>query len=146
MSYRHEDVNDFGQAINVIREVDLSSRTEQTVGMYRRAGIDGESTGARKIWMGRVSADPGMVSDPHHHAEAETAGYVLSGLARIYYGVRYSKYVEVGPGEMIFVPSDLAHIEVNPSRSETLEFLTTRSPDNIVVNLDDLPEGWTPFE
>ena len=70
----------------VIRAKDATSVTGQTSGMERFAGVAGSTTGAEHIWMGRVVGPPGMNSGPHHHGDAESAIYVVSGHARLFYG------------------------------------------------------------
>lgn len=121
-------------SIRLVRSGDASADTSQTAGMARRSGVD-SSIGATKLWMGRVTGLPGMNSGPHHHGDAETGGYVLSGKCRIYYGTDYKEFVECLPGDFVFVPAFLPHIEENPSSDEPVEFVTARSPKNIVVNL-----------
>jgi uncharacterized RmlC-like cupin family protein len=79
-----------------------------------------------------------MRSVPHHHGEAETAGFVMSGRARIYFGEDYEEYVDMERGDFCYVPAYLPHIEANLSDTEPLVFLTCRTPDNIVVNLEDV--------
>lgn len=80
---------------------------------------------------------PVRFSDPHHHGEAETGGYVFKGRAFIRFGERYENLVIVEEGDFVYVPPFVPHIEGNLSRSEELIWLTTRTPDNIVVNLTD---------
>jgi len=104
--------------------------------MTRRSGIDVNSTGARRIWMGLVTGPPGMKSAPHTHDEAETAVYILRGHCRVYFGEGFQKYADAGPGDFVFVPAHTPHIEANLSDDEPAEFIVARSPDNIVTNLD----------
>lgn len=124
-----------GGAVRVVRRSEASDQTSQTPGMARRSGVDAATSGATRIWMGRVTGLPGMDSGPHHHGASETAGYILSGRCRIYYGDGYSQYVDCEPGDFVFVPAYLPHIEVNLSQDEPIEFVTARSPDNTVINL-----------
>ena len=124
-----------GKQVRVIRAGEDSEQTAQSAGMTRRSGIDGNSTGAERLWMGRVTGPPGMRTVPHHHGEAETAAYVLSGRCRVYYGEGLQEYVDAGPGDLIYVPADTPHIEANLSEDEPAEFIVARSPSNIVVNL-----------
>jgi uncharacterized RmlC-like cupin family protein len=119
--------------IIVVRQGTLSDATAQTSGMPRRAAIS-PATGSRQLWMGRVTGQPGLNSGPHHHGEAETCGYVLSGSCRVYYGDDFAQYVDLEAGDFIYVAPFVPHIEANP-HSEPCEFVTVRSPDNIVVNL-----------
>ena len=72
---------------------------------------------------------------PHHHGEAETAAYILRGRVRVFYGDEFKEYVEAGPGDFLFVPAHIPHIEANPY-DEPFEAIVSRSPDNIVINLD----------
>ena len=58
---------------------ELSEDTAQTPGMRRYEAISGKRNGSRKIWMGKNHVAPGMVSADHHHGEAETGIYVVSG-------------------------------------------------------------------
>jgi uncharacterized RmlC-like cupin family protein len=125
-----------GTEVRVIRAGQDSDRTAQTAGMARRSGVDATSTGATRLWMGRVTGPPGMRSAPHTHGEAETGAYVLSGHCRIYYGEEFKEYVDAGPGDLLFVPANTPHIEANLSEDEPAEFVVTRSPSNIVINLE----------
>ena len=111
-----------------------ASTTAQTPGMKRRPGITSETAGATKIWLGLVTAAPNEKGPPHHHGEAETAAYILSGHVRVYFGEDFKEYVEAGPGDFLFVPAFVPHIEENPY-DEPQQAVLSRSPDNIVVNL-----------
>ena len=104
-------------------------------------GVSPQHTPATKIWFGKVSNDPGYRSYPHHHGEAETGGYVLKGKARIYFGENWQEFLDIDEGDFIFVPPNWPHIEINMSTTEELVWRTTRTPDNIVVNLPDVG-GW----
>lgn len=96
---------------------------------------------ASRLWYGKVSNEPGFRSVTHHHGEAETGGYVLSGRARIYFGEKFEYYVDMSEGDWVFVPPFMPHIECNLSRTSPLVWMTTRTPANIVVNLDDVPDA-----
>ena len=110
--------------------------TAQTRGIERLPGITSDSAGASRIWLGLVTSAPNHKGPPHHHGEAETAAYVLSGRARVYFGDGFQEYVEAGPGDFLFVPAHLHHIEANPY-DEPQQIVLARSPDNIVVNLEE---------
>ena len=89
-------------ALRVVRAAETSTATAQTTGMTRRTGIDAGSAGAERIWLGSVTGHAGLDSGPHHHGEAETAVYVLSGQARFYYGEGYrEETVKLGCGEQV---------------------------------------------
>lgn len=116
--------------IKVVRASELDKQTAQTDNLPRRTGVD-----APNLWMGRVVGEPNTRSGAHHHGEAETAGYILSGQTRIYYGEGYKEYVDLSAGDFIYVPPFVPHIEENLS-DEPVVFITARNPRNIVANLD----------
>ena len=111
------------------------SDTAQTPGMERRPAIDAAAVGASKIWFGTVTSEPNHKGPPHQHGEAETAAYVISGHVRVHYGENFEESVEAGPGDYLFVPAHLWHIEENPYDEPSEQFLA-RGPDNIVINME----------
>ncbi|MFJ6095649.1 cupin domain-containing protein [Williamsia muralis] len=132
----------------VTRKGEESRDTGQSGGAVRISGVSVQHTPATKIWFGKVYNEPGYRSLPHHHGEAETGGYVLTGSARIYFGENYSEYLDMVEGDFVFVPPFMPHVEANMSTTEELVWLTTRTPENIVVNLpevdDSILAGYTP--
>jgi uncharacterized RmlC-like cupin family protein len=107
----------------------------------RVSGVGPQHTAATKIWFGQVRNDPGYRSLPHHHGEAETGGYVLRGTARIYFGEDYKEFIDMKTGDWVFVPPFMPHVEANMSTTEELIWMTARTPDNIVVNLDEVDDA-----
>ncbi|MGN9840035.1 cupin domain-containing protein [Nonomuraea sp. H19] len=145
-NYRLEGDNsmyatDSGLVVPVVTRGGLESLTTgQSEGASRIAGVSPQHTLARRIWFGKVSNEPGYRSVPHHHGEAETGGYVLSGRARIYFGEKYEDYIDMEEGDWVFVPPFMPHVECNLDRNRPLTWMTTRTPDNIVVNLADVAD------
>ncbi len=125
-----------GKSVQVVHETQDPSTTTQTRGMVRKPGVDTNTVGASKIWLGHVTCEPNTMGPPHHHGEAETAAYVLSGHIRVYFGEGLKEYVDAGPGDFIYVPAWLHHIEGNVT-DEPAEAVLSRGPDNIVVNLGE---------
>ena len=125
-----------GKEFHVVHGTEDPSTTSQTRGMIRQPGIDSNTAGAQKIWLGKVTCVPNTLGPPHHHGEAETAAYVISGQIRVYFGEDFKEYVDAGPGDFIFVPANTPHIEGNVT-DEPAEAILSRGPDNIVVNLDE---------
>ncbi|MDX3696572.1 cupin domain-containing protein [Streptomyces europaeiscabiei] len=115
--------------------------TGQSAGASRVSGVSVQHTPATKLWFGKVRNEPGYRSVTHHHGEAETGGYVLAGRARIYFGEKFEDYVDMAEGDWVFVPPFMPHIECNLSRSKPLTWMTTRTPENIVVNLPDVTDA-----
>lgn len=125
-----------GKTVHVVHSTADPASTPQTRGMVRKPGIDSNTAGASKIWLGHVEMTPNTMGPPHHHGEAETAAFVLKGHVRVYFGEDYKEYVEAGPGDFIYVPANFNHIEGNPY-DEGAEAVLSRGPDNIVINLDE---------
>lgn len=125
----------------VTRRNQEDSRTGQSEGTVRISGVSPQHTPATKIWFGKVSNQPGYRSPPHHHGEAETGGYVFRGKARIYFGENYADYVDMEEGDFVYIPPFMPHVEANMSVTQDLVWMTTRTPDNIVCNLDDVPDA-----
>ncbi len=120
------------EEVVVVRASELDDSTDQTKNMPRRTGIQ-----SANIWIGRVTGEPATDSGAHHHGEAETGGFIISGTTRILHGENYEDYAEFVSGDFVHVPPYAPHIERNMSTHEPVEFLTARNPRNIVVNLED---------
>ena len=127
--------NPTGKVPMVVHGTEPASQTLQTPGMERKPAIHKSSVGASKIWFGTVTCAPNHKGPPHHHGEAETAAYIISGYVRVHYGENFEESVEAGPGDYLFVPANTWHIEENPYDTPSEQFLT-RGPDNIVVNME----------
>ena len=118
-----------------------SSNTAQSGGLAFVTGVGPAHTSAKKLWFGRATNEPGFRSLPHHHGEAETGAYLLSGRARIYFGENYREFVDLEAGDFMFVPPILPHVEANMSVTEGLVWIACRTPENIVVNLPDVNDA-----
>ena len=118
----------------------VSEETAQTPGMRRYEAISGRMTGSRKLWMGRAHVAPGMSSGDHHHGEAETGIYVVSGHpVFVFVENDEERRIETAPGDYIYVPPYVPHREENPSADEEAIVVLARSTqEGIVVNLPSL--------
>ena len=128
------------QALHHIVRDALSADTIQTPGMRRLEAISGRTVGSEKLWMGETHVAPDTASGDHHHGEAETAIYVVSGHPVFVFadGEREVR-IETGPGEYVFVPPYVPHREENPAGDEEAVVVIARSTqDGIVVNLPSL--------
>jgi uncharacterized RmlC-like cupin family protein len=125
--------------LSQIRGEELSGDTGQTTGMSRREAISGKNVGAEKLWMGQTHVAPGARSGDHHHGEAETAIFVLSGTPAFVFaeGDREIR-LETKPGDYIFVPPYVPHREENPGGDEAVVVIARSSQEGIVVNLESL--------
>jgi uncharacterized RmlC-like cupin family protein len=117
----------------------LSSDTAQTPGMQRFEAISGRRNGSEKIWMGENHVGPRMNSGDHHHGEAETGIYVVSGHpVFVFLEDGEERRIETKPGDYVFVPPYVPHREENPSDGEAVVVLARSTQEGIVVNLPSL--------
>jgi uncharacterized RmlC-like cupin family protein len=131
-----------------LRVIKPSDRAVDTASgaMLREAAVSNSMTGAQGIWVGYVELPPSLRSSVHHHGVAESAIYIISGSARFYTGDDLSEVHDAEPGDFIWVPPHVIHVEVNRSNLEPVCTVVVRSTQEaIVINLDD-PEGWVPAE
>jgi uncharacterized RmlC-like cupin family protein len=118
----------------------LSSSTAQTSGMTRLEAISGRTVGSDKLWMGETHVAPATNSGDHHHGEAETAIYVVSGHPRfVFLEDGQEVALETNPGDYIFVPPFTPHREENPSSdAPAIVVIARTTQEGIVVNLPSL--------
>src|SRR5260370_39066762 len=72
--------------------------------MLREAAIAQSTVGAEKIWLGYVELGPGLISAVHHHGEAESGIYIISGDARFYSGDQIDPAQPAHAAEFRWVP------------------------------------------
>ena len=113
--------------------------------MLRKAAIAQTTVGARKIWLGYVELPPGCTSAVHHHGEAESGIYIISGDARFYTGEQLDKRHEAHSGDFVWVPPNLVHVEMNTSQTETVRMVVARSTQAALTFNLPTPEGWQPL-
>ncbi|HEY3115974.1 MAG TPA: cupin domain-containing protein [Chloroflexota bacterium] len=130
-------------ALRVVRPADRKPDLASGA-MLREAAIAQTTVGAQKIWVGYVELPPGMVSAVHHHGEAESAIYVVSGRARFYGGAQLQDEEEAEEGDFVWVPPQLIHVEMNATEDQPVRMVVARSTQETLVFNLPTPEGWTP--
>lgn len=127
-----------------VKSTGLTGKTDQTSGMTRLEAISGKSAGSEKVWMGETHVAPVTNSGDHHHGEAETAIYVVSGHPVFVFAEGEEEIrLETSPGDYVFVPPYAPHREENPGDEEAVVVIARSSQEGIVVNL---PSLWAPVE
>jgi uncharacterized RmlC-like cupin family protein len=112
--------------------------------MLREAAIATSTVGAQKIWLGYVELGPGLVSAVHHHGEAESGIYIISGDARFFSGERLDQAHDAHAGDFVWVPPNMVHVEMNTSPSEAVRMVVARSTQAALTFNLPTPEGWQP--
>ena len=125
----------------VVKPENRSAVTTQTPNMVRQSGVAPDVCGSRGLWMGHVSAPPGS-SGAHHHGDAESGIYVLSGRVRMHFGESMESSVDAEAGDFIYVPPHTVHVEENLSDTEPVELIVARnSAEYLVANVPDPRRG-----
>ena len=102
-------------------------------GILVEFGVTEATVGSKNLFMTVQRVPPGARSEPHSHANCETADYVISGRIRVVYGPRLEHVIEAGPGEFIYVPANEPHYVLNPSSTEWVEVVLCRNAATEVV-------------
>lgn len=93
-------------------------------------GVSAESAGSSGICMHLLTIPPGGAAQPHLHQRHETAIYVLSGQAAMYYGDDLTQHLTVGAGEFLYIPAGVPHQPYNLSDSEPCTAVLARTDPN----------------
>ncbi|MEQ8825377.1 MAG: cupin domain-containing protein [Filomicrobium sp.] len=128
---------DDAREVKVVHKPADTGKTSQTRGMQRAPAISAGTVGATQIWMCYLSVNAGERGQGHHHGEAHTAAYTISGKARIHFGPNFEEYIEPEAGDFAFDPPGLAHLVDHPFDGEPWKGVLARCPENTVVNFDE---------
>jgi uncharacterized RmlC-like cupin family protein len=132
-----------GNDLRVIRAGDRVP--DQASGaMKREAAIAQNTVNAQKIWLGYVELAPGCASAVHHHGEAESGIYIISGHARFFTGDALERGQDADAGDFVWVPPHLVHVEMNRSQTEPVQMVVARSTQAALTFNLPTPEGWHP--
>lgn len=122
-----------------VRAEGLSAQTAQTTGMVREQAISHVTAGSTAIWMGRTIVPPHTDSGPHHHGVSETCISVVSGRPNFrFVSAGEEHLVETAPGDYVFVPPHVHHIEENPHDEPAVVVIARSTQEAIVHNLESL--------
>ena len=87
-----------------------------------------------------LTIPPGGRAKAHKHVSHETAIYVLSGEAGMWYGERLERHMVTLPGDFIYIPADMPHLPYNRSQSEPCTAVISRTDPNEQESVFLLPE------
>ena len=102
--------------------------------------VSAESVGAWGIHMQLLTVPPGGRAKAHKHASHETAIYVLSGEAAMWYGERLEHHMVTRPGDFVYIPADMPHLPYNLSETEAAVAIVARTDPNEQESVVLLPE------
>lgn len=109
-------------------------------GLTYFAGISAQSAGAQAICLHLLVFPPGGRARAHLHENHETAIYVLSGQAEMWYGEGLREYMVVSTGDFVYIPAGMPHLPGNHSEIEACHALIARTDPNEQESVVLLPE------
>lgn len=105
-------------------------------------GVSAETAGARALCMHVVTIPPRGRARPHLHENHESAVYVISGEAGMWYGEGLRQHMWMRAGDFAHIPANVPHLPYNPSETTPCIGLIARTDPNEQesVTLLDIPD------
>jgi uncharacterized RmlC-like cupin family protein len=103
-------------------------------------GVSAESAGSRALSLHRVTIPPGGRAKAHVHEEHESALFMLSGEAEMWFGERLEHRIVCRAGDYLYVPAGMPHLPANLSETEPCEAVVARTDPHRRENVVLLPE------
>jgi uncharacterized RmlC-like cupin family protein len=95
---------------------------------------------ASAIHMQLLTMPPGARAKAHKHEAHETAIYVLSGEAGMWYGERLEHHMVTCAGDFVYIPANVPHLPYNRSQTEPATAIVARTDPNEQESVVMLPE------
>jgi uncharacterized RmlC-like cupin family protein len=108
-------------------------------GLSYDAGISAESVGAERLCMHLLEIPPGARARAHLHEDHETAIYVLSGEAEMWFGDDLEDYATMGAGDLVYIPAGVPHLPGNRSSTDPCRAVLARTDPNEQESVVVLP-------
>jgi uncharacterized RmlC-like cupin family protein len=109
-------------------------------GLSYFAGISAESAGATGLCMHLLTIPPGGRAKAHKHEHHESAIYVISGEAEVWYGDGLREHAITRAGDFFYIPAGVPHLPANTSATEPCVAIIARTDPNEQESVVLLPE------
>jgi uncharacterized RmlC-like cupin family protein len=109
-------------------------------GLSYFAGISAQSARAQGICMHLLTFPPGGRARAHLHEHHETAIYILSGEAEMWYGEELRDYLVAKAGDFVYIPAGMPHLPGNRSSTDACVAVIARTDPNEQESVVLLPE------
>ncbi len=110
------------------RKVRTESTYEGKQGFSYFEGIARETVGSQAICMHVLRIPPGGRARAHKHATHETAIYVVSGAAEMWWGDRLQHHMATVEGDLVYIPADVPHLPRNSGKVEAVAVIARTDP------------------
>src|SRR5690242_9991814 len=87
-----------------------------------------------------VTIPPGGRARAHLHENQETAVYLISGEAGMWWGERLEHHLLMRPGDLMYIPAGVPHLPYNRSDSHPVVAVQSRTDPNVEEDVQFLPE------
>jgi uncharacterized RmlC-like cupin family protein len=98
-------------------------------GLDYATGVSAESAGARAICLHRLTLPPGARARAHLHADHESAIYLISGRAELWWGDRLEHHAVVEAGEFVHIPAGVPHVPANTGTAPAEAVIARTDPN-----------------
>lgn len=103
------------------------------------AGIAAETVGSQALCMHVLNIPPGGKAKAHLHRSHETAVYLISGEANVWFGDRLEHQAVQKAGEMMYIPAGVPHLPANLGDVPCVAIIARTDP-NEQESVELLPE------
>jgi uncharacterized RmlC-like cupin family protein len=118
-----------------------SNGYESEQGPTYSPGVSAETAGAKALFLGVVTMNPGARTKSHIHELHESAFYMVSGdEVHVFTGDRLEHKEIARPGDYIFIPPQVPHVVVNRSETTPAVFVGARNEPTAMESVLMLPD------
>ncbi len=103
------------------------------------AGVSTQTAGAQGLCLHVVTIPPRARAKPHLHESHESAVYVLSGQAGMWYGEGLKEHVWMHAGDFLYIPPNTPHLPYNASETTPCVGVIARTDPNEQESVTLLP-------
>lgn len=112
-------------------------------------GIAKETVGSEGVCMHLLTIPPGARAKAHKHESHETAIYVISGSAKMYWGEELQHVMETNAGDLIYIPPGVPHLPFNDGTEAAVAVIARTDPNEqesvvLLPELEALVAGRSP--
>jgi uncharacterized RmlC-like cupin family protein len=93
-------------------------------------GISTQSAGSRSLCLHTLVIPPGGRAKAHLHESHESAIYLISGEAEMWWGEALKHHEVLVAGDFVYIPAGVPHLPANPSQTEPATAVVARTDPN----------------
>ena len=98
-------------------------------GLSYFAGVSAESAGSQALCMHLLRIPPGGKANAHLHENHESAIYIISGEAEMWFGEGLEEHAVTRAGDFIYIPAGVPHQPFNTGQTECIAVIARTDPN-----------------